>query len=234
MSRKRFTTLVAAASTLASCTAPPAANPGPPPPSAQLGTVEPAYPVGTDLAPGIEVLKAIPVTELSTAEPFPLAGTDACVSVPAAVVAPAGDTVTPMSSDKYGCVWQASDHGLEIGSQSASMAKDVEAHIAMANGRSEPLAHLAWLRVDGHYAIERILELDRGKSCWLTLDVSSSGTMYVLLYPLDSTSGEPVDSDTDTSLRDVCPIAGQIAKNLLDYIDDQQPGWWETVIHPTE
>lgn len=36
-----------------------------------------------------------------------------------------------------------------------------------------PLAHLARLRIDDHYAIECILQFDKAKSCWLTLDVSS-------------------------------------------------------------
>jgi len=234
--RKRFTALIAAASALAGCTAPPATVPSPPsssPPSAQLGTVTPAYPVGTDLAPGIEVISAIPLTELSTEEPFPLAGTDACTSVPVDVVAHAG-TVTPVSSDEFGCVWQGSGVGLDIGALPGSMAKEVEAHIDMANGGSDPLAHLTWLRVDGHYAIERILEFDPAKSCWLTLDVSSPGTFHVALYPIDPASGDPTESDTRTSMRDVCPVARQIAKNLLDHIEDQRPGWWETVIHPTE
>ena len=233
---KRFTALVTAASILASCTAPPATVPSPTsssPPSAQLGTVAPAYPVGTDLAPGIEVIEAIPVTELSTAKPFPLAGTDACTSIPAKVVNPAG-TVTPVSSDEFGCVWQGPDLGLDIGAEPEPMAKEVEAHVAMANGGSDPLAHLTWLRVDGHYAIERILEFDPAKSCRLTLDVSSPATFHVMLYPIDPASGEPTKSDTRTSVRDVCPAARQIAKNLLNHIEDQRPGWWETVIHPTE
>jgi len=64
-----------------------------------LGTVDPDYPMGADLAPGIKVIVAIPVTELSAAEPFPLTGTDACTNVPADLVAPAG-AVAPVSSDE--------------------------------------------------------------------------------------------------------------------------------------
>ncbi|HYQ68461.1 hypothetical protein [Actinophytocola sp.] len=55
--------------------------------------------MGADLAPGIKVIVAIPVTELSAAEPFPLTGTDACTNVPADLVAPAG-AVAPVSSDE--------------------------------------------------------------------------------------------------------------------------------------
>ena len=90
MSRKQLLTLLAAA-TLTGCTAPPATNHAPttPPPSAQLGTVDPAYPVGPGLAPGIEVLETIPVTELSTAEPVSRRPPETC-SVTSTASGPAG------------------------------------------------------------------------------------------------------------------------------------------------
>jgi Protein of unknown function (DUF3558) len=235
LSRKRFTARIAAASTVAGCTAPPATN-NPPtvaPPSAQLGTVDPAYPVGTDLAPDIEVLEAISVTELSTAEPIPLDTTDPCTSVPTDVVTPAGVATTPVLSDAFGCVWQGSKLALEIGAMPNSMAKEVEQHRAMSNGGSDPLTHLAWLRIDGHYAIERILEFDKTKSCWLTLDVSSPATINAAVYRIDPATGEPAETDTHTSVNEFCPVARQVARNLLDHLDPQQPGWWETAIHST-
>jgi hypothetical protein len=232
LSRKCFTALVATASILAGCTAPPATT-STPHPSARLGTVPPAYPVGASLEPGV-VLEAIPVAELSTTEPVPFYGTDLCASVPGQVVSPANVTATPVYSSEFGCVWHGSDMGLEIGAAPDSMAKEVEAHLAMANGRStDRLAHLAWLRVDGHYAIERILKFDRTKGCWLTLDVSSPATMHVVVYRIDPATGEPAESDTDTSVSEICPVTRQIASNLLDHIDDEQPGWWETFVQPT-
>jgi len=228
LSRKCFTALIAAASILAGCAGPPVTTH----PSARLGTVPPAYPVGASLEPGV-VLEAIPVAELSTTEPVPFYGTDLCASVPGDVVAPASIAATPVLSDEFGCVWHGAGMGLEIGAVPDSMTKEVEAHLAMANGRStDRLAHLAWLRVDGHYAIERILKFDRTKSCWLTLDVSSPATMHVVVYRIDAT-GEATESDTDTSVNEVCPVTRQIASNLLDHIDNEQPGWWETGVQPT-
>lgn len=107
------------------------------------------------------------------------------------------------------------------------------ARVGPGSGTTDPLAHLVWLRVDGHYAIERILKFDRTKSCWLPLDVSSSATMHVVMHRIDPATGEPVESDTDTSVNEVCPAARRIASNLLDHIDGEQPGWWETFVQPT-
>jgi hypothetical protein len=235
LSLKRFTALIAAASTFVACAAPPATHSAPTTvPSAQLGTVSPAYPVGTELADGVEVIETIPTADLSTTEPMPMDATKTCAAnVPADVVTPAGVIPTAVESDEFGCSWEGSGHALTIGVLTHSMAKEVEEHLAMAHGGStDRLAHLAWLRIDGHYAIERILEFDRSKSCWLSLDVSSTAIVHVVMNSIDS-AGEPTKSDAETSVRKLCPVARQVARNLLNHLDDQQPGWWETGIHPT-
>jgi hypothetical protein len=214
------------------CEAPPVTHNAPAriPPSAQLGTVAAAYPVG-DLEPGVEVIESIPAAGLPTAEPVPLDATDPCAGVPADVVISAGLAATPVHGSDFGCVWHGSGMGLEIGALPGSMAKAVEEHLAMANGgAADRLAHLAWLRVDGHYAIERILEFDRTKACWLTLDVSSPATVHTIVYRINAVTGEPAESDTDTSVRELCPVTRQVAKNLLDHLE---PAWWENVIRPT-
>jgi hypothetical protein len=233
--RKRFTALIAAASALAGCTAPPATTSAPTTrPSAQLGTVAPAYPVGDDLAPDIEVIEAISVDELSTDEPVPLDVANPCASVPADAVGPSGVDPTPVENSEDGCLWHGSGRGAEIGALPYSMADEVEEHLAMATDKSiDSLAHLAWLRIDGHYAIERVLELDRTKSCWLTLDVSSTVTLRTVVYRIDTTTGEPAETDTDTSVRKVCPVTRKVAKNLLHHLDPQGPGWWEDRFKPT-
>lgn len=204
------------------------------PPSAQLGTVEPAYPVGADLAPDIEAIETIPVTELSTAKPVPLDPAEPCAGVPADVVNQAGVAATPVYSSEFGCVWRGPALGLEIGALPGSMAKEVEAHLAMANGGStDQLAHLAWLRVDGNYAIERILEFNSSEGCWLTLDVSAPATVHAVMYRIDPVTGEPTGSDTDTSLRELCPLTRQVAKNLIEHFDGEESAWWENIIRPT-
>lgn len=227
MPRKRLTAFLAAMSTLAACAAPPATH-STPAPSAQLGTVAPDYPAGTKLPDGVEVLEKIPTAELSTGEPIPLDGSKTCAAnVPPEVVTPAGVTPTPTVSDAYGCVWQGSGHGLEIGVLTHPMAKEVEEHIAMANGKStDRLAHLAWLRVDGHYAIERVLDSDRTKSCWLSIDLSATAIVHISVYAIDST-GEPSNSDTETSVREFCPTTREVAINLLNHLNRDAPGWWQ-------
>lgn len=110
------------------------------------------------------------------------------------------------------------------------MTKEVEAHHAMANGMTgDRLAHLALLRIDDHHTIERIMETDPKKSCYLTLDVSAPATFFLAIYR----SAPTPETDTATSVRDLCPTARDIATNLLDHIDDQKPGWWERATHPT-
>lgn len=103
----------------------------------------------------------------------------------------------------------------------------------MANGGStDRLAHLAWLRVDGHYVIERVLEFDRTKGCWQSLDVSAPATMHTVVYRIDKATGEPAESDTDTSVSEFCPVARRVANNLLDHLDDGS-GWLSPYLHPT-
>jgi hypothetical protein len=57
--------------------------------------------------------------------------------------------------------------------------------------------------------------------------------MHVVMYRIDPTTGEPTESDADTSVNKVCPVTRQIASNLLDHIDGEQPGWWVTGVQPT-
>jgi hypothetical protein len=212
LSHKRFTALVAATSTLVACTTPPATTDAPT--SAELGTVSPAYPVGTDLEPGVAVLKAVPVAILFTTEPVPFDATDVCAAVPADVVTPAGFASTPVSDSEPSCVWHGSGLAVEIGILPYSMAKTIEEHLAMANGGStDRLAHLAWLRIDDHYAIERILEFDRTKSCWLSLDVHAPATVHTVVYRIDPATGEPAESDAETSVSEICPVARQSARS---------------------
>ncbi|WP_330842344.1 hypothetical protein [Actinophytocola sp.] len=180
------------------------------------------------------MIAAIPIAELSTDKPVPLDVADPCDSVPAGAVSPAGVATTPVESNEFGCVWKGPTLGLEIGALPASMTKEVEAHVAMANRNStDPLAHLAWLRIDGHYAIERILEFDRAKGCWLTLDVSAPAAVHAVTYQIDPATGERAESDTDTSVRDLCPATRKIARNLLAHLESGERAWWATSVHPT-
>ncbi|MFC4856696.1 hypothetical protein [Actinophytocola glycyrrhizae] len=231
MSRKRFTALIATACIASGCSAT-HRDPTTTPPSARLGTVEPAYPVGTELLPGTTVIDAIPVADLSTTGHVDFDPDDPCAGVPADVVTPAGVEATPVLDSAIGCVWEGPGIALGISADHRSMAKQVEEHRAMsAGGAVDRLAHLVWLRIDDHYAIERVLEFDRTSSCFLTLDVSSSFVLTVSMYFIDPVTSEPADSDVETAVRERCPTARAVADELLDHLD--HVGWWEPGRTPT-
>lgn len=72
------------------------------------------------------------------------------------------------------------------------------------------------------------------KSCWLTLGVTSYATVHTIVYRFNAETDEPIESDTETSVRKVCPIARKVTKKLLNRLDDEQPGWRESDVTPTE
>jgi hypothetical protein len=239
---KRLLAVLAAAATLGACTTAPAtrtipssAPVSPAQPSAQLGTLAPAYPPGTDVEPGVEVLPAIPANELSTTAPIPIVPPDMCANVPADVVTAAGLDPTPTADDDIDrCVWRGSGLGLEIGAVTYTMAEEVADHVAMSTGRSgDPLAHLAWLRIGDHYAIERILKFDRAASCWLSLDLSIEGSAFAVVYRV-SPSGNPVNAAPADSVEEICPITRKIAKKLLNHLDDQPHRKLTKPVRPSE
>lgn len=228
MHHKRLLAVLAATATLGACaTAPTAANGAPvssAQPSAQLGTLAPAYPPGTGIERGVEVLQAIPVDELSTTAPIPFVPPDVCANVPADVVTAAGLDATPTTNRTDTCGWQGPGLGLEIGVMDSTMAEQVAEHVAMSTGRAtDRLSHLAWLRIGDHYAIERILKFDPSASCWLSLDLSIEGSAYAVVYPVDA-SGEPVETEAAKSVEEICPVARTVARRLLDHLDDRGRG----------
>jgi hypothetical protein len=77
---------------------------------------------------------------------------------------------------------------------------------------------LAWLRIDGHYALERALATDPGSSCWLSVDVSAPQAVYVVVYRIDE-SGEVIPADLHTGVEGYCPLGRKVARSLLDHFD---------------
>lgn len=195
---------------------------------AELGTVTPAYPPGIYLEPGVEVLERIPISDLSTTGHTQLNQTDPCVDIPHEIVTPAEVFATPARSDEHGCQWTGS-HGLTISSHPATaMAKHVEHsaytatdHHSTSAGR---LSHLAWLRIDGHYATEHIDAGDPTATCHLTIDLSSPRVVTVGLRSLGYITRKPVDTNPSAAVGDFCPTARAVAKNLVRHLDSRPAG----------
>jgi hypothetical protein len=170
-------------------------------------------------APGIEKIDSIPVDELSTSGTTALDESTPCASVPPDVVAPAGFTEAPVADDRPGCVWLSADSLVLTVSSiiEESMADAVADHTRMA----PDLPHLTWLRVDGHYVIERILASDTASTCFLTVDVSAPKPVNVHVYRLDPQTQQAVDVDPRKAAEAFCPTARHVAQNLLRHLDPQ-------------
>jgi hypothetical protein len=181
----------------ASCTTAPKRPNWPPTPTAELGTVSPAYPVGGQLEPGIEVIDRIPVEKLATESAPVLDEQDPCAGIPDKLIAAHGFDTPPAASARLGCYW-TEDGGLQLmvaAYPPTPMAKEVEEHLRDASGGgTDVLAHLTWLRIDGHYALERILATDPASSCWLSVDVSAPQAVYVVIMRTDE-SGTAIPAD---------------------------------------
>lgn len=220
MRHKKILALLGSCLLLGACSSSPFPPSSPPRPTAQLGTVPPAYQVGDELVPGIEVLDHIPVGELSTVGSAALDKRNPCKDIPPDVVTPAEFAPTPDKSDRDGCGWMTSGVALLVGaSPPVSMTEAVTTHIDSANGRTgNALAHLAWLRVDGHYVIERIAKSDRSSGCWLDLDLGSPAVAFVVVVAIDLARDEPAVTSPLKSLLTFCPRARTVARNLLRHL----------------
>ncbi|MGQ0840447.1 hypothetical protein [Actinokineospora sp.] len=131
-----------------------------------LGTVDPAYPVGTRLGDWAVVVDRVPVS------PRFLDLRKDCATIPPEVLTSAGFAPTEIDKLGTGCLFGQRDPSgslplrLGIGTRNASMSDEVAEHVAMAAGRgTDRVTHLAWLRIGTHYAIERVLASDPGMSC---------------------------------------------------------------------
>jgi hypothetical protein len=104
------------------------------------------------------------------------------------------------------------------------MAREVEEHLRDASGGgTDVLAHLAWLRIDGHYALERVLATDPASSCWLSVDVSAPQAVYVVIMRTDE-SGKAIPADLRTGVEDYCPLGRKVTRSLLHHFDHRPAG----------
>lgn len=216
MRGNRLLALFAVVLTTAACT-PTAKAPSSPTTGTGPGWFDvgvPGYPAGEELSPGIEVLDSIPVEDLTTSGTTGLNESDPCAGIPPEVVAPA--KVDPASAHIVvgGCTWNG-ELTMSISSVPANtMAKEVEQHRRYADSGENILAHLAWLRIDGHYALERIWARRPGAACWLSVDVGAPKAVYVLIYD-PVRSGRSASEELPRALDEYCPAARLVAQNLL-------------------
>lgn len=208
--------------TTASCTTAPER----PTPPAELGTVSPAYPVGERLEPGIEVIDRIPLEKLTTTSAPALDEQNPCAGIPDKLITAHGFDTPPAASARLGCYW-TEDDGLQLmvaAYPPTPMAQEVEEHLRDANGNStEVLAHLTWLRIDGHYALERILATDPASTCWLSVDVSAPQAVSVVIMRTDE-SGTAIPTDLRTGVEDYCPLGRKVTHSLLHHLDHRPAG----------
>jgi hypothetical protein len=219
MRGNRLLALLAVVLTTAACahTTPPPSRPATATGPGWFDVGVPGYPVGEELPPGIEVLDSIPVEELTTSGTTGLDENDPCAGISPEVVAPARVDPASARNGNGVCFWRG-DLTMSISSiPTTTMAKNVERHRLYADSGEDILAHLAWLRIDGHYALERIWACRPGAACWLSLDVGAPKVVNVLTYRHDR-RGKPVPEELPNALDDYCPAARLVAQNLLRHL----------------
>jgi hypothetical protein len=176
--------------------------------------------------PGIEVIDRIPVEQLTTEAAPVLDEQDPCAGIPDKLIAAHGFDTPPAASAQLGCYWtEAGGLRLMVAAYPPTpMAREVEEHLRDASGGgTDVLAHLTWLRIDGHYALERILATDPASSCWLSVDVSAPQAVYVVVMRTDE-SGKAIPVDLRTGVKDYCPLGRKVARSLLHHFDHPSTG----------
>ena len=174
--------------------------------------MRPSHPVSTVLADGIVVVERIPVDELAAEAPPRIDPDDVCGSVPAGARAELGFG-EPNDEWSTFCQWTDADHPfVNIGYDEASLPAQVRTHVADASRRSgEPLRHLLWLRIDGRYAVERILAVDPLQSCTVIADYGSEQTLLVTVYSHRQTPAE-------AAIGRLCPVSRRAAQAVLRHL----------------
>jgi hypothetical protein len=167
----------------------------------------PAAPgTGEQLSPGVEVVDSIPGGLPASGAPRIDHG-DVCGSIPTAALAELGYGEPHDRWDIY-CQWldkRDGHHFVNIGYFEIPLAAKVE-RISL-----RPRTHLRWLRIDGHYAVEEILDGDPMQSCSVIADYGASETLLVTTY-----TGR--DTPTEDAVGQLCPKSRQVARAVLGHL----------------
>jgi hypothetical protein len=170
----------------------------------------------TELAPGISLVTSIPLDTLTTSGDPVLDEEAPCRTIPPKVVTAAGFADPPVLAGGAGCMW-VSQEGVvtTISSMSADpMAEEVAEHIQMARETGET-RYLSWLKIDGQYALERILHVDEASTCTVIVDMNAPQTVSIMTYLANVETGEAIPTDATESVRTLCPTSRKVAQNLV-------------------
>ncbi len=183
-------------------------------PTRSLSKPEPSR--TTELAPGITLVMSIPVDTLTTSGNPVLNENAPCRMVPASVVTEAGFPDPPVLTDRAGCMW-VSPEGVVTTISSWSndpMAEEVADHTHMARETGEA-RYLSWLKIDGQYALERILRADEASTCTVIVDMNAPQTVSIMTYLANVETGEAIPTNASESVRNLCPTSREVAQNLV-------------------
>jgi len=132
---------------------------------------------------------------------------DVCGSIPAAALAELGYGAPHDRWDVF-CQWldkRDGHHFVNVGYGELALAASVK--------RINPdlLSHLRWLRIEGHYAVEQILDYDPMQSCSVTAEYGASETLLVTTYT-------GLDTPTEDAVGQLCPKSRQVARAVLGHL----------------
>lgn len=158
---------------------------------------------GPPSGPGVEVLDEVPELPPSTAAPRIDHG-DVCGSIPAAALAELGFG-EPHDRWFVFCQWldkRDGHHFVNVGYDERRFTDVVE------QVDPERLSHLRILRIEGHYAVEEILEYDPMQACSVRADYGAAETLLVTTYTGTETS-------TNDAVGPLCAKSRQAAAAVL-------------------
>jgi hypothetical protein len=132
---------------------------------------------------------------------------DVCGSIPASALAELGYG-EPHDRWFVFCQWldkRDGHHFVNVGYDVHPLAATVE------QIDPDQLSHLRWLRIDGHYAVEQILDYDPMQSCSVTAEYGASETLLVVTYTGRETT-------TEDAAGHLCSKSRQVARAVLGHL----------------
>jgi hypothetical protein len=94
------------------------------------------------------------------------------------------------------------------------MAEEVAEHTHMASETGEA-RYVSWLKIDGQYALKRILRVDEASTCTVIVDMNAPQTVSIMTYLANGETGEAIPTDAAESVRILCPTSRKVAQNLV-------------------
>jgi Protein of unknown function (DUF3558) len=161
---------------------------------------------GDELGLGVEVVDSIPGGLPVSGAPRIDHG-DVCGSIPAAALAELGYG-EPHDRWSVFCQWldkRDGHHFVNVGYDERPLAAAVK---QISPGL---LSHLRWLRLDGHYAVEQVLDYDPMQSCSVIAEYGASETLLVTTYT-------GLETSTEDAVSQLCAKSRQVARAVLGHL----------------